>query len=203
MQSLFKSKACAQRLSLLKPSKWLRQPDGKEIKTNWVWMDRGRRSGGVSSVSYVAVWLWLFMFQKFLKSDEIWCFLHFFARAKFPPSPFRFWCPPRSSSAQLGEVGERAGENQGQDPTPTEQHPFFYFLQDYYRNRKKQQGTHAMGIQPSHPACTSTHRYGVTHTASQPLTPSPATLGCWAPQAVPMLGCEVRALPPLTAQNTA
>lgn len=139
MQSLFKSKACTRRLSLLKPSKWLRQPDGKEIKTNWVWVDGG--GGGVSSVSYVAVWLWLFMFQKFLKSDEIWCFLHFFVRDKFPPSPSRFLCPqPCSSSTQPGDVGEQAGENQGQDPTPTQQHPFFYFFQDYSRNIKKTAG---------------------------------------------------------------
>lgn len=59
------------------------------------------------------------MFQKFLGSDEIWCFLHFFGEGQISLSTPKCWCP--LSPAWLGEVLEQAGENQKQDPIPSKQ----------------------------------------------------------------------------------
>lgn len=78
----------------------------KEIKTNL-----GRVEAG-STVSYVAAWLWLSVFQKFLRSDEIGCFIGvFWGDSWISPSTPRFWClpspPPKSLGADRGKP--RAG----------------------------------------------------------------------------------------------
>lgn len=136
MRSLFKSKACAQRLSLLKPSKWLRQPDGKEIKTNWVWVDGG---GGGAEQCFLCGCMVVTIHVPEI-SWEWWnlVFSSFFCEGQISPQPLQvFMSPallllyPAGWCWGAGRRKPRSGSN------PNTATPIFLFFSRLFQKHKK------------------------------------------------------------------